>query len=82
MSRVQANGVLIREYGGDWQASVPVLNPEMVKTPGLKGTCSDSGPWIGGNGCTPEEALHELYVAIGKLMLPVLLAAPSERSEP
>jgi hypothetical protein len=79
VSEKQAKGVLIREYGDGWQATVPVLNPDMARLPGVKGGGSDSGPWIGGFGCTPEEALSELHVAIGKLLLPALLTGSPTR---
>jgi hypothetical protein len=72
-------GITIRPYGQGWQASVFVRRPEFAKLPGVLGTQSDSGPWIGGEGTTPDQALEALHLSIGRVMLQVLL---SEGNEP
>jgi hypothetical protein len=71
--------VTIRQHGDGWQASVPVLRSEFARLPGVKGTQSESGPWIGGFGVTPDEALRELHVEIGRLLLPVVLLPSEEK---
>ena len=67
--------ITIRVHGGGWQASVPVCNAEFVTLPGLKGTHTEAGPWLGAYGDSPTEALEELYASIGRMMLPFLLMA-------
>lgn len=69
----QENSVTIRRFGDGWQASVPVLRSEFARLPGVKGTQSESGPWIGAFGATPDDALRELHVEIGRILLSAVL---------
>ena len=71
----QEKGITIRQYGGGWKATVPVLRDEFTTLDGVMGKQSDSGPWIGGEGDTPDEALRDLHRAIGLLLLPALLSS-------
>lgn len=63
----------IRQLGDGWQASVSVVRYEHQKLHGVKGGQSPGGPWIGGFGVTPEDALESLKAAIGDMFLPILL---------
>lgn len=39
---------------------------ELSDAPGVKGACTDTGPWIEGVGTTADDALLALYQAIGR----------------
>ena len=62
--------ITIQPWGeGSWQAYVPLMQKSLAGTPGVCGSMNADGPWIGGTGKTPEDALAALKLAIGGVML-------------
>lgn len=62
--------ITIQPHGsGRWQAFVPLLDTSLADLPGVCGSQNSEGPWIGGTGATPEDALAALRSAIGAVML-------------
>jgi hypothetical protein len=69
--------ITIRPFGPTaWQASVPLLMRDFDKVPGVMGSHSEDGPWIGATGSTPDAALAALRGNIGAVMLGACLAEP------
>lgn len=76
--------ITIQPHGESrWQAFVPVLDTRLAKVPGVYGSHNKEGPWIGGTGVTPEDALTALRAAIGSVMLEACTAPelPGEGSD-
>jgi hypothetical protein len=58
---------IIRLDATSWRAVVHV-DPALGLA-GVSGAETREGPWIGGEGPTPERALTELYINLGRSML-------------
>lgn len=66
--RTDRSRVVIQPNGGGFQASVHVPS-EWVGEPGVSGSQTPEGPWVGGDGATPEGALADLQSKLGRIWL-------------
>ncbi len=74
--------ITIQPWGeGAWQAHVPLLWKSLAGLPGVCGSQNSDGPWIGGTGKTPEDALAALRLAIGGVMLASCAEPPTGGGE-
>lgn len=64
MNKIEIN----RLTGGTWRATMS-LAPAFATAPGVSGGATAQGPWIDGEGDSPESALEHLQLRLGRVCM-------------